>query len=297
MTVRGSRLQSPRIVILLLAFTLPALGCRDRTGEGLREAGTTTTSLTDAAGRDFSLDTSPARIISLVPSATEVLLALDVGDRLVGRTDFDTTSAVASLPSVGGGLGPSLEVIVSLRPDFVIRFAGEADQRTPSRLDEMGIAHFAVRPDRLEDARTIINDLGRITERVSAADSLVAEIDGRLDQVATRVAGAPLVATAFLMDGTPPWAAGPGSFIGELIALAGGQNVFGDLERRYAPVSTEELVARRLEVILTPTGARPGGVPAGVRVVEVSALTQSPGPRLGEAAEEIGRALHPDLFR
>ena len=297
MTASRRRYQSSRLVLFLLVVAVGALGCRDGAADGSPGSRTSTAGVTDAAGREFSLDASPLRIISLVPSATEVLLALDVGDRLVGRTDFDTASAVASLPTVGGGLGPSLEVIVSLRPDLVIRFAGEADRRTPSRLDELGIAHFAVRPDRLEDARAIIADLGRITRRTSAADSILEEIDGRLERVAAGVAGAPSVATAFLMDGTPPWAAGPGSFIGELIAIAGGQNVFGDLDRRYAPVSAEELVARGLDVVLTPAGARPAGVPTGVRVVEVSALTQLPGPRLGEAAEEIGRALHPDLFR
>lgn len=297
MTVPGHRHQLPRLALLLLVATLAALGCRDATQDGRGEAAPPAAGVTDAAGREFGLDASPRRIISLVPSATEVLLALDVGERLVGRTDFDTASALAPLPSVGGGLGPSLEVIVSLRPDLVIRFAGEADRRTPSRLDELGIAHFAVQPDRLEDARAIIADLGRLTGRNSVADSILAEIDGRLERVAASVAGAAPVATAFLMDGTPPWAAGPGSFIGELITLAGGQNVFSDLDRRYAPVSAEEVVARGLDVVLTPMGARPGGVPAGVRLVEVSALTQLPGPRLGEAAEEIARALHPELLR
>jgi len=296
MTVPGRLHRSPRLVFLLLVSTVGALGCGDA-GDGRPGDVTSTAGVTDAAGRLLPLDTSPLRIISLVPSATEVLLALDVGERLVGRTDYDTASALASLPSVGGGLGPSLEVIVSLRPDLVIRFAGEADRRTPSRLDELGIAHFAVRPDRLEDARAIIADLGRITRRTSAADSILAQIDGQLERVAASVADAPRVATAFLMDGTPPWAAGPGSFIDELITVAGGHNVFSDLDRRYAPVSAEELVARRLDVVLTPTGARPAGVPWVVRIVEVSALTQLPGPRLGDAAEEIARALHPGLLR
>ena len=258
---------------------------------------TTGDSITDAAGRRFSAADAPLRIVSLVPSATETLLALGAGDRLVGRTDFDTASVLVALPSVGGGLGPSIEVLVSLKPDLVIRFAGEADPRTPAQLDELGVAHFAVRPDRIEDARNIIRDLGRLTHRTAEAEAVLARIDQHIARVQARVEGLPATRAAFLLDGTPPWAAGPGSYIGELIVLGGGVNVFNDLDRQYAPVSREELVARNMAVVLTVHGTAPGGVPDDVEIRSVSPVTQLPGPRLGEAAEEIARALHPEAFR
>lgn len=247
----------------------------------------------DAAGRVFPPGPAPRRILSLVPSATETLLALGLGDRLVGRTDFDTAAALSALPSVGGGLEPSLELVVALAPDLVVRFAGQTDPRTPARLDDLGIAHVAVRPELTDDALAVIRDLGVLTHRRAAADSLLEGIRAQLETVRQQVAGLPPVRAAFLLDGTPSWAAGPGSFIGELMTLAGGVNVFHDLERPYAPVSAEALLTRDLEVVLTPAPGRPAGVPDGVRVQRVSELTQLPGPRLGEAAAEIARALHP----
>jgi iron complex transport system substrate-binding protein len=236
-------------------------------------------------------------VLSLVPSATEALVALGASDRLVGRTDFDTAAVLTRLPSVGGGLDPTLEAIVSLDPDLVIHFAAETDVRTPARLDELGIRHLAVRPERIADVRSMLSDLGRITHRTSQADSILASIDAILARVRQAVQGRPPPAVAFLLDGTPPWAAGPGTFIDELIATAGGHNVFDDLSRPYAPVSPEELVARPVDVVLTPVGARPGGLPPGARVVEVPPSSQLPGPRLGQAALEIARVLHPGALR
>jgi iron complex transport system substrate-binding protein len=244
-------------------------------------------------GRTLAFHAPPERVLSLVPSATEALVALGASGRLVGRTDFDTTVVLRQLPSVGGGLDPSLEAIVSLEPDLVIRFAAETDVRTPARLDELGISHLAVRPERMADVRTMLSDLGRISGRTAQADSILASIDATLERIREAVRGRPPRAVAFLLDGTPPWAAGPGTFIDELITTAGGRNVFADLTRPYAPVSPEELVARRMDVVLTPVGARPGGLPPGARVVEVPPSTQLPGPRLGEAALEIVRVLHP----
>ena len=107
--------------------------------------------LVDADGKTVALDGPASRVVSLVPSATATIHALGSDDVLVGRTDFDTASWAAPVPSVGGGLEPSLEAVVALSPDLVIRFAGEQDTRTPARLDELGIHHMAVRPDRLED--------------------------------------------------------------------------------------------------------------------------------------------------
>lgn len=257
----------------------------------------TAISVTDAVGRGLVFHVPPSRIVSLVPSATATLLALGSGDALVGRTDFDTAQVLMELPSVGGGLGPSMEAIVALEPDLVIRFAGETDPGTPARLDALGIPHFAVRPSRVDDVRRIIRDLGIVTGRQTAAGGILADIDARLADVRARVQGLPPARAAFLLDGTPPWAAGPESYIGELIELGGGLNVFSDLSQEYTPVSPEELVSRAIDVVLTVRGATPGGIPASAVIRQVSAVTQLPGPDLGLAAEEIARALHPQAFR
>ena len=107
--------------------------------------------LVDATGLEVTLEEPAQRIISLVPSATETLRALGAIHTVVGRTDFDLENWVLDIPSVGGGLEPNFEDIIALEPDLVVRFAGDQDPQTKSRLDELEIPQIAVRPDRLTD--------------------------------------------------------------------------------------------------------------------------------------------------
>ena len=182
--------------------------------------------LVDAAGARHTFDTAPQRIVSLVPSATEALLAMALADRLVGRTDYDRMPELTGLPSVGGGLQPNLEILVSLDLDLVIRFAGDSDLATAERMTGLGIPHFAVQPDGIEDVLTIIRDLGRIMDALDAADAMIREIRDALDDVARRVDGLPEPRVAYLLSGDPPWVAGPGTYIDELMAVAGGKKRF-----------------------------------------------------------------------
>jgi ABC-type Fe3+-hydroxamate transport system substrate-binding protein len=251
--------------------------------------------LTDAAGRTHDFRSPPTRIVSLVPSASAILVALAEHGRVVGRTDYDTAQVLASVPSVGGGQEPNLEVLLSLQPDLVIRFEGPQDQRTPEQLDRVGIPHYAIRPDGIQDVRRIITEVGSMLGRRRGADSLVTAIDHALETVQARVSALPPVRAAFVMGGTPPWVAGPGTFIHELIRIGGGVNVFADLNELYAPISPEELVARGADVYLLLEGTELDvRVARGVRVQPVGAGVQMPGPNLGDAAFEVARALHPD---
>ena len=252
--------------------------------------------LIDAVGAQHTFEKAPDRIVSLVPSATEALLAMAGADHLVGRTDYDRMPELDGLPSVGGGLQPNLEILLSLDLDLVIRFAGESDLATAERLTDLSIPHFAVQPDGIQDVLTIIHDLGRITGEEDAAAVLLGEIRDALDDVARRVADFPAPRVAYLLGGEPPWVAGSGTYIDELIAAAGGDNVFDDLGPLYAPVSVEALLDRRLDLILLSDGLTPppalGHLPSAVLPPSV----EIPGPRLGEAARDIARLIHPGAF-
>lgn len=240
---------------------------------------------------------APERIVSLVPSATAALLALGAGDRLVARTDFDTARALAPLPSVGGGLQPSLEVLLSLSPDLVVRFAGESDPETPRRLDEAGIPHLAVRPERIEDVREMIRTLGRLTGRVAAADSILGRQRHVLDSLRALTRELPRVTVAFTLGGDPPYVAGSDTFVGELLDLAGGENVFADLGRPWAGVSPETVLERSPELLLTLEGSElDPRLTEGRRVARVPDLVQLPGPDLHRAALAIARAVRPEVF-
>src|SRR6185295_17902332 len=101
--------------------------------------------------------------------------------------------------------------------------------------------------DRIEDVRTIVGQVGRIMDRRAPADSIVAAIDRSLAEVKGRVAGQPRRKVAFLLGGTPPWVAGPGTFVSELLDVAGADNAFADQTDLYKPQSLEVLLSRELD--------------------------------------------------
>jgi len=210
----------------------------------------------DATGSSLIFQEAPARILSLVPSATRTLQAVGAQGFLVGRTEYDTDSSLAHLPSVGGGLDPSLETLVALEPDLVIRFAGESDSSTPNRL----------------------------------MDTILADIQARVREL-------PRVRVAYILGGTPPWVAGPDTFIHELLAIAGGENVFSDLEALYGPVSLEEFLVRDIDLLLAPEGAEVLIPATTAPLVRVPPTLELPGPDLAEAARNLAEILHPGIFR
>ena len=288
--------RSRRLLLPLFGVLVPAAlsGCGAPDGQESHPpsdgAGLT---LTDADGRNVSLGGPARRIVSLVPSATETLDALGAAQTVVARTDHDTASWTRGLPSVGGGLQPSLEAIVAARPDLVIRFGGPQDSRTPASLERLGIPHIAIRPDRIADVLASIRLLGRAVGRDAAADSLARGIQVVLDSIRASNVGRARVRVAYVLGGDPPWVAGPGTYIHELIELAGGQNAFEDLGSLYAAVSVEEFIAHPIDLVVTPDAGRldPRAV-GSARVVEVGGALEIPGPGVADAARLLSRLVH-----
>jgi iron complex transport system substrate-binding protein len=287
----------------LVATLTGAWGCTADAGapraeSGGGEAATQEVSVVDAEGVEHLLASPASRIVSLVPSATYTLRALGADGALVGRTDYDTATWAAEIPSVGGGLDPNLEALVALRPDLVIRFGGEQDPRTPARLDDLGIRHVAVRPVRLSDIYRTNEIVGRVTGHRAEADRLTDAIRDGLSGLEDRVRSLPPVRVAYLLGGSPPWAVGPETFIGEILELAGGINVFDDLRAPYASVSLEELRTREIDVVLVSGGDGWGGaLNPDARVEEIGAELENPGPGVVEAAWSVAEVLHGTSLR
>lgn len=248
---------------------------------------------TDATGLEIALHAPARRVVSLVPSATETLRAMGRDDVLVGRTDYDRQPWAAVLPSVGGGLEPNLEAIVALEPDLVVRFAGEQDIRTPARLLQLGIPLLAVRPDRIEDIYRTIQMLGLAIGDATAADSLEVTIRERLAAASAEAQRLPRLRVAYVLGGTPPWVAGPGTYIDEVVSLMGGDNVFADLALLYAGVSPEEFRTRSIDVVLVSEagGFDPAFAPEA-RIEIVGGALEIPGPGVVDAAYLVGERLH-----
>lgn len=249
--------------------------------------------LIDDAGRTWSFLAPPRRIVSLVPAATDMLVTLGVGEYLVGRTDFDNLpEGLEGLPSVGGGLGPSIEVIASLAPDLVIRFEGPSDPETAARLDQLGIPHLGIRPDGIDDILRIVSLLGQVTDRNSEARALADQIQTTLREVKEAAEGVTPVRVAILLGGDPPWVAGGTTFVHELAVLAGAENVLAGATLLYGPMSVEEIRRQNPDLLLL---TRRGQLPAGLRGMAYRVAPESlviPGPEIGEAARVMFELLH-----
>lgn len=274
-------------------------------------AGADTMVVTDDQGERVTLTGPPRRVVSLVPALTEILFAIGAGDRLVGRTKYGVHPPEArAVPSVGEGVRPSAELVTSRDPDLVLVYAGAENRSTLDQFRRLGIPALAVRHDTFDDLHRNVRRLGRLAGRQARAERLSRAISCRLEAVARAVREAPRKRVYYEVWGRPPVTVGGGSYLDSLVTVAGGVNVFGELEAPSPRVSLEAVVERRPDVLVLPVesgggdrvppGERPGwdalrAVREGaVRRVDGDLLHRL-GPRVGEAAVELAAALHPDL--
>lgn len=232
------------ILVTVLAAALPACGGRGTLPPGAR---------LDDLGHRIALTPPAQRIVSLSPSTTELLFAIGAGPAVVGRTRWcDYPPAAASVPSVGDGLDPNVEMVLSRRPDLVVLYASAGNRGVVGRLDGLGVASASLKLDRLDDLPRAARLLGQFTGTALRADSLAAWYQGRLDSArAARAArAAPDVRVALVVWDNPPIVIGAGSFLTEVVALAGARNVFDDIPQPSAPTSIETIAARDPDVVL-----------------------------------------------
>jgi iron complex transport system substrate-binding protein len=260
----------------------------------------------DDAGRSIELAGPARRIVSLVPSVTGTIVALGAADRLVARTRYDRDPALAELPSLGGGLDPSIEGIVALAPDLVVAWNARDDRALVPRLLDAGISVYAAE---IQDTTAIfatIERIGVLLGEQVRADSLAGALRDTLRAVALDVPVGTRPRALYLIAGDPPRTAGPGTFIGQALSIAGADPAFPEIPDDWPTISLEAVVARAPDLIVLPVGAdlprlealarEPGwqDVPAirAGRVVEIDAdLLARPGPELGRAARVLRQRL------
>jgi cobalamin transport system substrate-binding protein len=268
--------------------------------------------VTDGTGRRLTLPALPRRIVSLVPGVTEMLYALGAEDRLVGRTDFcDYPPVARSKPSVGGTVSPSLEVLVSLRPDLVVATSAGNSDETRRQLERLRVPLYLVDPHGLADVFHTMTRLGALTERESRAAELVAGLERRVRAVAVRVAARPRPRVLYVVWPDPLIVPGRGAAVTELIELAGGESVSADGPEGYPRYSVEAAVARGPEVIILArhgAGTAPYAREKWERFAELPAIRAGRlhgvdgdlfhrfGPRVVDALEILARLLHPEAF-
>jgi len=271
----------------------------------------------DAMGRDVALRLPAARIVSLAPSATETLFALGADALVVGVSRHCDYPVAAKLkPKLGDFNVPDLPKIIAAAPDVVLftEFAKAADL---AGLEHAGIAALVLPARSVDNVLESIASLGALTGRTASAAKLAREIGAALAEVGGRLAGVAEAARPRVyveVDGPQRlYAVGPGSFMDDIVRLAGGRNVFSDRSDAYFPVAAAEVIAANPDIVLIDypfaykvgMSKRPGwDAVAAVRNGRIYDGTDydiivfnRPGPRIARALREIAALLHPELFR
>ena len=258
----------------------------------------------------------PRRVVSLAPSLTEIVFAVGAGNRLVGVTQYcDYPAAAKALPKVGGMEDGSIdfERVLQMQPDLVLAI-GEDQQTAVDTLRRLG-AHVEVIPSQtVEDALSAITRVGELLRTREAAARLRGGLERRIARVQAAVGALPAERRPrvfFEVWDRPLMTATRDTLAGRLIELGGGVNIFAGLSGRYVEVSPEAVLERNPQFILAPDqhaqavaleslAKRPGlsqvdAVKHGrVRLFNGNLISR-PGPRIAEALERVGHALHPDL--
>jgi iron complex transport system substrate-binding protein len=281
--------------------------------------------LVDDEGYVTNLTSVPQRIISLAPSNTQIVFAIGAGDKVVGVTDYDhypynftAWIAAGNMTSVGGFSTPNKEVIASLHPDLILAtIINDPDVVT---LRSLGYKVLILNPNNVTGVLQDISLVGRATDTDKNATAVINNINNEISTINAKIAAAnetkPLVYYEVWND--PLMSAGSTSFINDVIAKAGGQNIFENETQQYPTVSSETIVQKNPDVILLPTDmANPGEAPFYGSVDQVKArpgwnsinavknnrvvvvdgdLFAEAGPRIGDQIAAAAKAFYPDLF-
>jgi iron complex transport system substrate-binding protein len=210
--------------------------------------------LTDDAGHAVQLAVPAQRIVSLVPSVTETIIALGVGSRIVGRTEYDRDPSLAAVPLIGRGLSPSVEAIIALHPELVVVWASDKRGDLRGQLEQAGIPVFAFEVQDTADAWRVVRVMGEALGRQAAGGRLLDSIRASLHETQSMAAQRSRRRVFYVVYNDPPMTAGPGTFIDQLLDIAGAENVFGDATSNWPTVSLEEVVQRDPDIVVLPVG-------------------------------------------
>ena len=258
--------------------------------------------LVDDRGVTVDLPRSPQRIVSLLPSLTETVCELGACGRLVGVDRYSNHPAsVRGLPQVGGGLDPSIEAIVALKPDVVLM---ATSSRAIARLESLGLKVVALEPKTATDVRRVIGKVGQVLEAADA-QRVWRVIDAGVSAAAQSLPARARTTRVYFEVNAGPYAAGTSSFIGETLARLGVRNIIGPELGPFPKINPEYVVRADPDLIMVSERnalgleQRPGW--AGMRAIrqqrlcrftpEQSDVLVRPGPRMAEAARLMARCI------
>ena len=270
-------------------------------------------SVVDQVGNVVTFDEIPARIVSLAPGNTEILYALGLADNIVGVSTYcDYPQEALEKPKIGGFSDISIEAIVALEPDVVFATGGVQDEAA-QRLTQLGIKVITLDATSFNEVLAGIKLAGQVTGRKEIAQHLLTEMKTRVEAVQSAVQPWAMEKPRKVFYEVwydPPISVGPGSFIHDLIELAGGVNIMADSDSSYPIANLEEIIDTDPDVIIYAHGAMSTAQVAdrdgwrqmeAVRTGRVVALEDEnilvrPGPRIIEGLEVLAESIYPEAF-
>jgi len=275
----------------------------------------TRVSSTNPARDDFGdsvvVDAShrPARIVSLNPTTTEILFAIGAGSRVVGRSTYDVFPGEAkSVTDVGMPLRPNVEAVLAVHPDLVILYASADNRPATQRFQQAGVRTLALKIDSIAQFERDTRLLGRLAGDSAVAYTLVDSVAATLDRVQAATKSLPRPTVFIPTWDRPLIAIGGGSFLSQLLDIAGARNIYEDVAAPSAVVTIEDVAKRAPDYVMTSPSAAPtiGTDPkwralSAVRQKHVlvydTLLVGRPSVTLGAAARSLADLLHPGAVR
>lgn len=279
-------------IILLTSLAVPCFASR---------------TVKDELGRTVEIPDHPHRVICLIPSVVDIVYSLGAGADVVAISDFTKYPKEAlQKPSIGLPLSPSIEAIVALHPDLVLGSGDLNVLESAGSLQRLGIPVFMVDPHGIVGIYASILSIGRVLNRETAANALIARLNTRVEIVKARVAGKPKLRVLMAIWYDPVMTIGKKAFISELIEAAGGRSVTDDIAQEWPEISLESIVSRQPDALLFTKGSkltaedlktRPGwehvkAVQQGL-VFYVDDRIQYPSPVAFDALEDLAKQFHP----
>jgi cobalamin transport system substrate-binding protein len=268
---------------------------------------------TDMMGREVSLKAAPNRIVSLAPSCTEIIAVLGLQKKLVGITEHtDYPPEVLDLPKVGSYVNLNVELILSLRPDLVIATDDGNPEEVIEKLDEFSVPVFVLNLRTYEDIENSVRKLGDFLGNAPNAEAAVRQMRSVASCISDKTKHVERPSVLWIYDMNPIVSAGNDTFTNELIQMAGGASMTGDVSISYPRVAIESVIAKNPQIIVITTMDPFGDGNEKrqwwnqwtmIRAVQNKRVylmdsknLDRPSPRIVYGFMQLARVLHPEIF-
>lgn len=316
--MKKKSIQSLLVIFVILTLMVSVTGCQQSSATQVTSAVETKNgavtyplTVTDDMGNTVTLDKEPQKIVSLSPATTEILFAVDAGDKVVGRTDYDNyPEAALAVPSIGDFNAPNVEKIIALTPDLVLASNFISDD-IRQQLEATGAKVLVFSPVSIDGIMNDIITVGEVTNTNNQASQVVTKMTADRQTIIDTVKTAAAQKSVFI-DVGDFFSAGPGSMLDSMLTDINAKNIAADAATPWPQLSTEQIITSNPDVYISlySTPEQIKATPGFDKITAIknnqiayyaflspnSDLVQRPGPRIVEGLALLAKDVYPELF-